>query len=426
MMNKLSFLLLSVAITFQVAVAKSYDIVILNGRVMDPETKFDGVRNVGILDGKIAKITTRKIKGKETIDATGHVVAPGFIDTHTHSSNKFSIKLSMMDGVTTGLDLELGAVNIGAWYRREKDKWPMNYGQCVSHEMVRMMVHDGLKYDGPVDATVAFDFRAEAGKDGLSGWSVAVSSLEQINQITKILDENLRQGAIGIGCTPGYASAGISTYEQLEVQRAAARYDRLSAVHTRLHGSTKPPVESQMGFNEVFSNAVVLKAPLLICHNNDYGWWEAEEKLALAREQGMNMWSEYYPYAAASTSIGSDGLKPASIEDTLGLKYKDILYDPTQDKYLAKEEYLQIAKEDPGRTIVAFNPARYEWMKSWVKVPHMTVGSDAMWVNDPELTFDSDPAKFQGHPRTSGSHTTALRLARESAVPLNFTLAQLS
>ena len=69
----------------QLAFAQDYDIVILNGRVMDPETKFDGVRNVGIKDGKIASITEQAIRGKETIDAAGHVVAPGFIDTHAHA-----------------------------------------------------------------------------------------------------------------------------------------------------------------------------------------------------------------------------------------------------------------------------------------------------------------------------------------------------
>ena len=53
--------------------AQQYDVVILNGRVMDPETKFDGIRNVGIKDGKIAGITEDEITGKETIDATGQV-----------------------------------------------------------------------------------------------------------------------------------------------------------------------------------------------------------------------------------------------------------------------------------------------------------------------------------------------------------------
>ena len=64
------------------AVAADYDLVINNGRVMDPETNYDAVANVGVKDGKIAVITQDKIKGKETIDAKGLVVAPGFIDAH--------------------------------------------------------------------------------------------------------------------------------------------------------------------------------------------------------------------------------------------------------------------------------------------------------------------------------------------------------
>ena len=62
----------------------------------------------------------------------------------------------MMDGVTTGLDCEVGALNIAAWYKREKGKWPMNYGQCVSQELARMMVHDGLDLAEPVDCHGCF------------------------------------------------------------------------------------------------------------------------------------------------------------------------------------------------------------------------------------------------------------------------------
>ena len=86
---------------------QDYDIVILNGRVMDPETQFDGMRNVGIKAGRIVTITEEDLAGADSIDATGHVVTAGFIDTHTHSSDKFSITMSMMDGVTSAMDLEL-------------------------------------------------------------------------------------------------------------------------------------------------------------------------------------------------------------------------------------------------------------------------------------------------------------------------------
>ncbi len=380
-MNQISFVLLAILATFTIAPvthAQNYDIVILNGRVMDPETRLDAARNVGIKDGKIAVISEKDIDGIESINASGHVVTAGFIDTHTHSSDKFVIKMAMMDGVTSGMDYELGGLNIGAWYDREKGKWPINYGQCVAHEMVRITVHDDIVINEPVDAIEAFILRAKSAEDEIEGWSVTVSNLEQINQITKRLDEDLRQGALCIGTTPGYAAKGISTYELFEVQKAAARYGRPIASHTRFHGGTLPPNEAQMGFAEIFTNAALLKAPLLYSHNNDYGWWEIEEKLKLARAQGMNMWSEYYPYEAASTAIGAAPLRPESLEDMLGLKYEDVLYDPSQDKYLKKDEYLQVVKDDPGRTIVVFNPARKKWLPMWLRVPHMVVGSDGM------------------------------------------------
>jgi adenine deaminase len=83
----LIFVLAIVLLMALPAMGQSYDLVILNGRVMDPETKYDAVANVGIKDGSIAAITEEKITGKKTIDATGHVVAPGFIDIHAHSQN---------------------------------------------------------------------------------------------------------------------------------------------------------------------------------------------------------------------------------------------------------------------------------------------------------------------------------------------------
>ena len=88
---------------------QEFDVVILNGRVMDPETNFDGIRNVGVKDGKIAIITEAEIAGKETINAEGHVVAPGFIDTHQHATDQFSRKVNLRDGLTTQMDFEAGA-----------------------------------------------------------------------------------------------------------------------------------------------------------------------------------------------------------------------------------------------------------------------------------------------------------------------------
>ena len=100
---------ISMITTTTAIAAEKYDLVILNGRVMDPETMFDAVRNVGIKDGKIVTITKDNILGKESINAKGHVVASGFIETHLHGTSVMAYKMVLRDGVTSSMDLELGA-----------------------------------------------------------------------------------------------------------------------------------------------------------------------------------------------------------------------------------------------------------------------------------------------------------------------------
>lgn len=94
------------------------DVVVVNGRVMDPESGLDAVRNVGILGDSIKIITTEKIEGRTSIDATGLVVAPGFIDLHQHDHEPSDYALKVMDGVTSTLELETGTADVNAWYAR--------------------------------------------------------------------------------------------------------------------------------------------------------------------------------------------------------------------------------------------------------------------------------------------------------------------
>ena len=94
----------------------SYDLVILNGRVIDPESKTDAIRNLGISNGTIKAISTRKLAGRTVIDARNLVVSPGFIDLHQHGQNEENNRFKAMDGVTTALELEVGTGDVDAWY----------------------------------------------------------------------------------------------------------------------------------------------------------------------------------------------------------------------------------------------------------------------------------------------------------------------
>src|SRR5207237_5143438 len=92
-------LLLSAASLF----AQQYDLVIEGGRVLDPETGLDAVRNVGINGGKIARISPDVLQGRRVIPAHSLVVAPGFIDLHQHGQELASQRVKTFDGVTTAL-----------------------------------------------------------------------------------------------------------------------------------------------------------------------------------------------------------------------------------------------------------------------------------------------------------------------------------
>jgi dihydroorotase-like cyclic amidohydrolase len=209
------------------ALAQDYDLVINNGRVMDPETRYDGVANVGIKDGRIAVITKDTIAGKEAIDASGLVVAPGFIDTHFHWTRPLGYKLALRDGVTTAMDLEAGVFGprVGEWYDMHKGKAQVNYGTASGHEFARSAVMDG--YEKGLDAPASI-VEGRAGK----GWSDKVATLEEGNKMLSHIDEGLRQGALGVASTVGYMP-GATAREMYEVQKVGANYGRPTAVHTR-------------------------------------------------------------------------------------------------------------------------------------------------------------------------------------------------
>src|ERR1700742_3450449 len=100
--------------------AQTYDLVIEGGRVMDPETGVDAVRNVGINQGKVARIASEKLSGKRVIEAKGLVVAPGFIDLHQHGQDAANGRLKAFDGVTTGLEMEIGVPDVASFLKEKK------------------------------------------------------------------------------------------------------------------------------------------------------------------------------------------------------------------------------------------------------------------------------------------------------------------
>ena len=393
--------------------AADYDLVINNGRVMDPETNYDKVANVGIKDGKIAVITNKKISGKETIDAKGLVVAPGFIDGHQHCIEPYAYRLMLRDGRTSIMDLEFGAYGpkLNEWYKRREGNAPLNFGAAVSHEFARAAVLDGFndwKYFYTPDA-----LRSRVKQ----GWSKTRPSLEQGNQILATIDEGLRQGGIGIGSTLGYMREGVSAREVFELQKLSGLYGRTIDMHFRY--TPGDDVGEVNGIQEMLANAAALGTPAIAAHFNNPGYNLVHELLVRMREKGYNVWGEIYPYNAGSTSLNAEFLEPEVWVKALGNKYEETLQDVATGEFYTQKSREEMLKKEPTRPVILYK-CPDSWVADWIKLPGVAIGSDGMPLTpDDNLTWDTPYEDFPNtHPRFTGSFAKVLRLARENNIPL--------
>jgi len=414
--NLVLALLLAGAAACSTDAQETYDLVILSGRIMDPETGFDGVRNVGVKDGLIASITEADIAGRETIDASGHVVAPGFIDTHFHWTRPIGYKLALRDGVTTAMDLEAGVygLRVNDWYKMHEGRSQLNYGTSSGHEFARTKVTQDLPDEDLLDAP----YSVVKGRGAGTAWADDVLDLEKGNRMLSIIDEGLRQGAVGIASTVGYFP-GATAREMFEVQRVGARYGRPTAVHLRYTPGTATTEAN--GAQEVLANAIALGAPGMISHFNNPGWELVQELLVRLRSEGHNVWGEIYPYAAGQTTINAAFVRPENWIDKLGNRYEETMQDPVTGEFYTLETYQKTLAEAPATQIVLYKMSP-DAIPDWCRLEGVTYASDAMmmpggWDDPPgwDTPYEEIP---NTHPRLSGTHGTCFRLSRENDIPL--------
>jgi len=412
-MYKILVLALAFVLPVSVSAEETFDIVILGGRVMDPETSYDAVANVGIKDGRIAAVTKESISGKQSIDATGHVVAPGFIDTHYHWQAPLGYKIGLRDGLTSSMDLEEGCAGtmLGSWYEERIGKTAVNFGCASSHELARAIVLDELTDEdvsqGPMSAL-------ETRKN--SGWSSTKPSLEQGNEILRIIDKGLQDGGIGIGSTAGYMRNGVTTREMYEVQKVGARWGRHTGVHTRF--TPDDATFENLGAQEIIANALALDAPAVINHFNNPGWKLAHELLYKLQEQGFNVWGEIYPYSAGSTTLNAVFLKPENWVEKLGHRYEDTMADAATGEFYTQETYEEGLKKNPTKEIILYKTPPEDSVK-WLMLKGTTMASDGMNA-EPSFGPWETPLSELGnmHPRGAGARGASVRLARENDIPL--------
>lgn len=377
---KFTFILLLCALPIA---AQTYDLVIANGRVIDPETKTDATRNVGINAGRIAAISATPLQGKKTIDATGLIVAPGFIDLHSHGQDEENQRYKALDGVTSALELEIGTADVDAWYRQYEGKRLINTGVSAGQVPARIAVmrdpSHGLTPSGPGARKPATD--------------------EEITAMKRRLERGLAAGGVGVGMGLQYTPAA-SHEEILEMFRVAGAHKAPVFVHIRTMGTVEPQ-SALNGLEEVVAAAVMTGAPLHVVHITSSGLRATPDLLHAisdARAHGVDVTTECYPYSAAETELQS-AMFDNGWQKVLGVDYPALEWAQTGERLNADT----FAKYRKVGGIIIIHMIPDDIVKLAVSSPLTMIASDGIIENG------------KGHPRAAGSYARVLgRYVRES------------
>lgn len=384
-----------------------YDVVLEGGRVIDPETKLDAIKNVGILNNRIAQISSAPLKGKEIINLKGLVVAPGFIDMHIHGRSNVEQEYQLHDGVTTALELEWGIEHIGKWYESRKGKALINYGASVCWPFERFKAIG--KYQNAVDSLLQITLKGEAGIGTMTN-SILRAATETItpdamNQTLANIKASLAEGGIGIGAPIGYLPKS-NPNEMFQLYKLAGELQALVFSHVR-----QPDIIS---IQEAIAAAVLTGAPLHIVHINSMSLGNiglSLEMVNAANKKGFDISTELYPYTAGSTSLQS-AMFDEGWQQRLGISYGNLQWVATGER-LTKETFDAYRKTGG---VVILHVMKPEWIKTGIAAPGIMIASDGM-------TY----AKL-AHPRTAGTFSRVLGkyVREEKVIDLNTAIEKMT
>src|SRR3984885_9988661 len=317
-----------------------YDVVLRGGRVIDPESGLDAVRDVAIAGDRVAAVGTGLPPGRQEADVTGQVVTAGFVDLHSHAHDLGSARLRVTDGVTTALELEAGVSPVAAAYAAAAVTGsPVNYGFAASWTLARMNVLSGVAPDGSVEPLFAnlADPR----------WQRAATGT-QIDRVLGILEADVADGALGIGLLVGYAP-GTTPGEYRRVAALASASGVPTFTHARdlIEFTPDGPVD---GAEEIVRAAGQTGARMHYCHVNSTTLRHADRVLALverAQRAGAQVSTEAYPYGAGMTGIGAAFLAPDRLA-ARGLTPRAIVYAPTGERVASAARLRELRAADPG------------------------------------------------------------------------------
>jgi len=376
-MSKRIFSLIFLVLLTTIACAQKYDVVVEGGRVMDPESGMDAVRNLGIRDGKIVRISSEALSGQQVVHAAGLIVAPGFIDLHQHGQDLASQRVKALDGVTTALDLEIGASDVAQFLKAKEGHSLIHYGSSASHVAARSAVFGAPLPPGAI-----------LPKSGPATDQPATA--EQIERIQARLRAELDAGGLAIGMGIQY-TPGATRLEVIDMFRLAAERKLPVYTHVRSSGRIEPG-SSIESVSEVIGAAAITGASLHIVHINSSCTRDSLECLSMiegARARRLDVTTEAYPYIAGMTAINSALFNPGW-QEKMGISYGELLLPDTGER-LTKERFDALHNSNTTHFVVIFSNTQ-EMVDQVIRHPLVMIASDGL----------------AGHPRNAGTFSRVL------------------
>src|ERR1700733_16229580 len=389
-------------------------LVITGGRVVDPASGMDASGDVAVLDGRIAAVGTGLGAAERVIDATGLVVAPGFIDLHAHGQSIPADRMQAFDGVTTTLDLEAGVLPVTSWYRQQATRGRvLNYGASVNWAFARIGAMTGSNAESSLESF------GNAMRD--RRWIDNVASETEVAGILDRLAGGLNEGGIGIGILNAYAP-GAGVQELTAVCQLAAAHDVPTFTHIA-YMSRIDPESAAEAYIRLIGYAGATGAHMHICHFNSSSKSDIERCVALvakAQAQGLPITLEAYPYGTGSTVLAATFFSDPDFEARNGTGYDTVQRVTDGHRFRDREELLAAQAAEPSTLVlwhildIENNAHHRDLLDMSVLYPGGAIASDAMpWTIAEVRAYTGDawplPDEATSHPRSAGCFTRFMR-----------------
>ncbi|MCA0943833.1 amidohydrolase family protein [Salipiger pacificus] len=393
-------------------------ILITGGCLIDPANAVEGEADVLIEDGRIVAVGSNIGTADETIDATGLIVAPGFIDLHAHGQSIPADRMQAFDGVTTTLDLEAGVSDVSPWY----DHWGrtgrvLNYGTAVNWAFTRIGAMTGFSTEDAREKSLEVLGNAMADRR----WMENVANERELADILARLDHGLNEGALGVGILNGYAP-GAGVQEMTEVCRVAKRHEVPTFTHIAFMSQLDPESAAE-AYIRLIGYAGATGAHMHICHFGSSSKTDIErcrDLVLQAQERGLPITLESHPYGVGSTVLAAAFFSEENFEARHGVGYDSVQRMSDGHRFSTRDELLAAQAQEPSSLVLWHlldieNSAHHRKLLDMaVLYPGGAIASDAMpWTLADGSTYTGDawplPEDAFAHPRSSGCFTRFIR-----------------